>query len=72
MIHLTVHRPEVYSAYDRRIADLEKQLAAKQHEVYQMSLYAEQLLRVQDELRHCQKIMKNAGLDTSFIRSLRR
>lgn len=71
MIHLTVHRPEVYSAYDRKIAELEKQLAAKQHEVYQMSLYADQYLKALDDLKRCQKLMKKAGLDTSFIRSLR-
>lgn len=71
MIHLTIHRPEAYSAYERKIAELEKQLDAKQYEVYQMSLYAEQYLRALDDLKRCQRIMKKAGIDTSFIRSLR-
>lgn len=71
MIHLTIHRPEAYSAYERKIAELEKQLDAKQYEVYQMSLYADRYLRAMDDLNHCQRIMKKAGLDTSFIRSVR-
>lgn len=71
MIHLTVHRPEAYHAYERKIAELEKQLDAKQYEVYQMSLYADRYLMALEELKHCQKLMKKAGIDTSFIRSLR-
>lgn len=71
MIHLTIHRPEVYSAYEKRIAELQKQLDAKQYEVYQMSLYADQYLRAMDDLNRCQRIMKKAGMDTSFIRSYR-
>ena len=55
----------------KRIAELQKQLDAKQYEVYQMSLYADQYLRAMDDLHHCQRIMKKAGLDTSFIRSFR-
>lgn len=72
MLHITIHRPEAYTAYEQRIADLQAQLKKREQDVYQMSLYAEQLLRALDELRHCQKLMKKAGLDTSFIRSLRR
>lgn len=72
MIHITLHRPEEYAAYERRISELEEQVKKKQMEVYQMQGYADQLLRALDELRLCQRAMKKAGLDTSFIRSLRR
>lgn len=72
MIHITLHRPEEYAAYERRISELEEQVRKKQLEVYQMQAYGDQLLRALDELRVCQKAMNKAGLDTSFIRSLRR
>lgn len=71
MIHLTIHRPEAYNAYERKLAEMQKQLDAKQYEAYQMSLYADQYLRALDELKRCQKLMKKAGMDTSFICSLR-
>lgn len=72
MIHITIHRPEVYTAYEKRIEDLQAQLKKTEQDVYRMSLFADQLLRALDELRRCQRMMNKAGLDTSFIRSLRR
>lgn len=71
MIHITIHRPEVYTAYEQRIAELQAQAKKAEQDMYRMSLYADQLLRALDELRRCQKMMQKAGLDTSFIRSLR-
>lgn len=72
MIHITLHRPEVYSAYERKIAELEKQLEANRYEIFQMSLYAEQYLRALDELKLCERLLKRHGEDTSFILSTRR
>lgn len=71
MIHITVHRPEVYTAYEQRIAELQAKAKKAEQDAYRMSMYADQLMRALDELRHCQKLMKKAGMDTSFIRSLR-
>lgn len=71
MIHITVHRPEVYAAYEQRIAELQAKAKKAEQDMYRMSMYADQLMRALDELRHCQKLMKKAGMDTSFIRSLR-
>lgn len=51
MIHITVHRPEVYTAYEQRIAELQAKAKKAEQDAYRMSLYADQLLRALDELR---------------------
>ena len=54
-----------------RIRELEEQNRVLRRDLGSMSQYAERCLRLEDELRDAKKALHAAGLDTSFIKSIR-
>lgn len=65
---ITLHKAPEIEAMERRILELQRQLDAKQSEVYRMAEYADLSLRLTDQLQEARRRLSAAGLDTSFIK----
>lgn len=65
---ITLHKAPEIEAMERRILELQRQLEAKQSEVYRMAEYADLSLRLTDQLQEARRRLSAAGLDSSFIK----
>ncbi len=70
-IVITYRKHEDYENFIRQIAELEKQVKEAQYQAARMSLYAEENLVLYEQLRQAYKDMQKAGLDVSYIKSVR-
>lgn len=68
---ITLRRHEEYEVLLGRIAALEEEKFRLSQDVSRMSSYAELYLRALDELNICVRRMHSAGLDTSWVSSIR-
>lgn len=70
-IVITYRKHEDYENFIRKIAELEMQVKEAQYQAARMSLYAEENLVLYEQLRQAYKDMQRAGLDVSYIKSVR-
>lgn len=71
-IVITYRKHEDYENFIRRIAELELQLKEAQYQAARLSLYAEENFVLYDQLRQAYKDLSRAGMDVSYITSVRR
>lgn len=70
-IVITYRKHEDYENFVRQIAELQEQLKKAEMSAANMSMYAAENLRLYDQLRWAYTAMQKAGLDVSFITSVR-
>lgn len=69
---ITLRRHDEYEALLERIRALEAEKKSLDIQVHQMSLYAQEYLTALDDLRAAARQLRRLGVDTSFIRCLKR
>ena len=70
-IVITYRKHEDYENFVRQIAELQKELKDAQIQVSRLSTYASENIRLYDQLRYAYNDMVKAGLDVSYITSVR-
>lgn len=70
-IVITYRKHEDYENFIRQIAELQEKLKKAEMQAAHMTMYAEENLRLYDQLRWAYTAMQKAGLDVSFITSVR-
>ena len=70
-IIVTYRKHEDYEKFTQQIAELTEQLCRSKHETAQLALYAEENFRLYDQLRQAYQDMQRAGLDVSYITSVK-
>lgn len=70
-IIVTYRKHEDYEKLTQQIAELTEQLYRSKHEAAKLSLYAEENFRLYDQLRQAYQDMQRAGLDVSYITSVK-
>lgn len=70
-IVITYRKHEDYERMIRQIAELTEQLRIAQNQVSVLSNYASENIRLYDQLRFAYNAMVKAGMDVSFITSIR-
>lgn len=70
-IVITYRKHEDYENFVREIAELQERLKQAELTASKMSVYAAENLRLYDQLRWAYTVMQKAGLDVSFITSVR-
>ena len=70
-IVITYRKHEDYENFVRQIAELQDRLKKAEMAAANMSMYAAENLRLYDQLRWAYMAMQKAGLDVSFITSVR-
>lgn len=70
-IVVTYRKHADYEKFVRKIAELQEQLERERYTAARMSIYAEENFRLYDQLRQAYAELKKAGLDVSYITSVK-
>ena len=70
-IVITLRRHDEYEVLIERIRSLEAEVQRKDRELHQMATYSVLYLQALDELRMAVRLLSAAGLDVSWVRSLK-
>lgn len=68
-LDVTYRKADEMKELENHVKELELKIERLNVDMHRFSFYAAQNLQLLDDLQYARKIMEQAGLDTSFIRS---